>query len=120
MIAASSLVLFFYLSKVYPNGYIAVGYLLFLQEQIKNHHHQGALTISSTDYFPDYNTLYIVYYRLGCRRSRNTALKQVMVHKAMDYELRTTTYEIRTMRFNSRQPGQGSIHVARQSRVGGV
>jgi hypothetical protein len=35
MIAASSHVLFFYLSKVYPNGYIAVGYLLFLQEQIK-------------------------------------------------------------------------------------
>jgi hypothetical protein len=25
--------------KVYPNGYIAVGYLLFLQEQIKDHHH---------------------------------------------------------------------------------
>jgi hypothetical protein len=39
MIAASSHVLFFYLSKVYPNGYIAVGYFLFLQEQIKDHHH---------------------------------------------------------------------------------
>jgi hypothetical protein len=39
MIAASSHVLFFYLSKVYPNGYIAVGYLLFLQEQIRDHHH---------------------------------------------------------------------------------
>jgi hypothetical protein len=38
MIASSSHVLFFYLSKVYPNGYIAVGYLLFLQEQIKDHH----------------------------------------------------------------------------------
>jgi hypothetical protein len=43
MIAASSHVLFFYLSKVYPDGYIAVGYLLFLQEQIKDHHHQGRL-----------------------------------------------------------------------------
>jgi hypothetical protein len=43
MIAASSLVLFFYLSKVYPNGYIAVGYLLFLQEQIKDHHHHQAI-----------------------------------------------------------------------------
>jgi hypothetical protein len=26
---------FFYLSREYPNGYMAVGYLLFLQEQIK-------------------------------------------------------------------------------------
>ncbi len=43
MIAASSRVLFFYLSKVYPNGYIAGGYLLFLQEHIKDHHHQGLL-----------------------------------------------------------------------------
>jgi hypothetical protein len=33
-------VFFFYLSKVYPTGgYIAVGYLLFLQEQTKDHHH---------------------------------------------------------------------------------
>jgi hypothetical protein len=39
MIAASSHVLFFYLSKVCPNGYVAVGYLWFLQEQIKDHHH---------------------------------------------------------------------------------
>jgi hypothetical protein len=39
MIAASSHVLFFYLSKVYPNGYMAVSYLLFLQEQIKDYHH---------------------------------------------------------------------------------
>ena len=32
-------VFFFYLSKMYPNGYIAVGCFLFLQEQIKDHHH---------------------------------------------------------------------------------
>jgi hypothetical protein len=44
MIATSSHVFFFlYLSKVYPNGYIAVGYLLFLQEQIKDHHHHGCV-----------------------------------------------------------------------------
>jgi hypothetical protein len=35
MIAASSHVFFFYLSKVYPNVYIAVGYLLLLQEHVK-------------------------------------------------------------------------------------
>jgi hypothetical protein len=29
------------LPKVHPNGYIAAGYLLFLQEQIKDHHHHG-------------------------------------------------------------------------------
>jgi hypothetical protein len=43
MIAASSHLRFFYLSEVYPNGYIAVGHLLFLQEQIKDHHHQPKL-----------------------------------------------------------------------------
>ena len=39
MIAASSHVLLFYRSNAYPYGYMAVGYLLFLQEQIKDHHH---------------------------------------------------------------------------------
>jgi hypothetical protein len=47
MITASSHVLFFYLSKVYPDGYIAVGYLLFLQEQIKDHHHLESVLVSS-------------------------------------------------------------------------
>jgi hypothetical protein len=41
MITASSHVLFLYLSKVYPNGHTSVGYLLFLQEQIKDHHHRA-------------------------------------------------------------------------------
>jgi hypothetical protein len=40
MLAETSHVLFFYLSKVYPNKYMVVGYLLFLQEQRKDHHHQ--------------------------------------------------------------------------------
>jgi hypothetical protein len=46
MIATSSHVfVFFYLSKVYPHGYMAVSYVLFLQEQIKidqDHHHHPA------------------------------------------------------------------------------
>ena len=33
----------------YPNGYIAVGYLLFLQEQIKDHHHQKWLGPDSVE-----------------------------------------------------------------------
>ena len=36
MIAASSYMLFFNLNREVPNGYIAFGSLLFLQEQIKD------------------------------------------------------------------------------------
>jgi hypothetical protein len=32
-------------NKVYPNGYIAVGYLLFVEERIKDHHHQSLVPI---------------------------------------------------------------------------